>query len=385
MKRAALIIALLVPGIRATAEDCSVRASGSVLTKDSVVLTAGSGWSGTTAATTTMNAGADYWRDSCSGTEGSKFPTISVGGSATGAYPVTVNFVNVDGGRCGVHSAYTPPGATLPVSSTITLFASAGGASCAPIADVLAHELGHVLGLRDPNDASSCDGSIMGGRAPGGTRIVTADDCAEVDKAWLVTAERPTPTALTPNPVCPDSGCSRESPIVLALGDENPYRFTSADDGVDFDIRDEGRKVAVAWTLANSKTAFLALDRNGNGRIDNGAELFGNATPLHSGARAANGFEALREFDDNDDGVVDAADLVWSSLVLWTDHDHDGISSPGELQPIAAAVKSLSTAYHRVGRKDRWGNELVFQSAFRLLSSAADEPRPYYDVFFLTQ
>ena len=65
----------------------------------------------------------------------------------------------------------------------------------------------------------------------------------------------------------------------------------------------------VAWTKRDSEVAFLALDRNGNGRIDGGEELFGNHTPVIRGTSqtSPNGFEALRFAQA---GTANAADDV---------------------------------------------------------------------------
>src|SRR5207244_620861 len=67
-----------------------------------------------------------------------------------------------------------------------------------------------------------------------------------------------------------------------------------------------------------------------NGRVTSGAELFGNFTPLQNGQLAKNGFEALAEYDVNQDGVIDVQDPIWSQLLLWRDFNHNGISEPDE-------------------------------------------------------
>jgi len=172
------------------------------------------------------------------------------------------------------------------------------------------------------------------------------------------------------------------SPIILDLGDDT-YRLTSVSDGVRFDLRSEGQMSQMAWTRLGIENAFLAIDRNGNGRIDNGAELFGNYTPLRSGQIAQNGFEALAELDANHDGVLNASDGAWSALLLWTDRNHDGASTVDELQAIAgSAITALEIDPKTVGRKDQWGNRFRYMAHFRYREAAAEKRRTYYDVFF---
>jgi hypothetical protein len=174
------------------------------------------------------------------------------------------------------------------------------------------------------------------------------------------------------------------SPIVLDLGD-GTYRFTSVADGVQFDIHNAGEPVRMSWTRARAETAFLAMDRNADGQITSGAELFGDNTPLKSGAIAGDGFEALAEFDDNHDGVIESSDAVWGRLLLWIDRNHDGKSSADEVQPLRQSpVVALETARQWVGRRDQWGNELRYMSHFRVNSGGATSRRLLYDVFFVT-
>jgi hypothetical protein len=116
-----------------------------------------------------------------------------------------------------------------------------------------------------------------------------------------------------------------------------PWHLTGVGNGVSFDIDGSGTKRKVAWTTADSEIAFLALDRNGNGVIDDATELFGFGTPLLNGNKARSGFIALADFDMNHDGVIDPSDPVWSSLLLWIDRNHDGLSQPDELVPIASS------------------------------------------------
>jgi hypothetical protein len=182
-------------------------------------------------------------------------------------------------------------------------------------------------------------------------------------------------------PPPPDEIQHNGSPIIIDLG-EHSYRLTSIPGGVHFDLRNEGRRPQLAWTRLGVENAFLALDRNGNGRIDNGSELFGNYTPLRSGVLAQNGFVALAEFDSNSDRVVDSRDPAWQVLLLWTDRNHDGWSTPDEVQPIAhSMVIALGTEYRSIRKRDQWGNLFRYISKFRFRDGGGDHQRNYYDVF----
>jgi hypothetical protein len=166
-------------------------------------------------------------------------------------------------------------------------------------------------------------------------------------------------------------------PILLKLGN-GPWKLSGLNDPVSFDINNTGHADTIGWTAADSDIAFLAIDRNGNGRIDDGGELLGNGTLLANGSRAPNGFNALAEFDTNGDGVIDQADPVWSRLLLWTDLNHDGASQAGELQPItASSVTSIDLDHHWTGRHDSSGNAFGFEAHFK----EGRRTQPFYDVF----
>lgn len=100
-----------------------------------------------------------------------------------------------------------------------------------------------------------------------------------------------------------------------------------------FDLNADGIRTQMAW--AGRDDAFLALDRDGNGQIDNGRELFGDQTMLSNGKKASDGYAALADLDSNKDGHVDALDARFQDLRVWRDLDQDGQSEDGELQSLA--------------------------------------------------
>lgn len=174
------------------------------------------------------------------------------------------------------------------------------------------------------------------------------------------------------------------SPIVIDL-DGDGFALTSNQDGVSFDILNTGTPMRVSWTAAGSNDAWLVLDRNRNGYIDNGTELFGNRTPQPSGPEP-NGFLALAVYDahengGNSDGMLSAADRIWAELRLWRDTNHNGISEFGELATLAASgIAALDLKYKPSKWVDAYGNEFRYRAK---VIKPGDIGRWAYDVFLI--
>jgi len=145
------------------------------------------------------------------------------------------------------------------------------------------------------------------------------------------------------------------SPITLDL-DGDGVETIGVRDGAHFDHEGDGFAEQTGWVGRDD--GLLVWDRNGDGVIDNGGELFGNRTKLNNGSFAANGFAALLELDSNHDGKVDADDSLFSSLRVWKDDNGDGVSTSSELIELnAAGVQSITTSYSTSYQVDQDGNE----------------------------
>jgi hypothetical protein len=176
---------------------------------------------------------------------------------------------------------------------------------------------------------------------------------------------------------CPDDECCGSSPILIDL-DGGGFKLTGSNDPVRFDLNANGRPEATGWTERGSRTAFLVLDLNSDGRVGDGRELFGNYTPMPDGKKAANGYVALEVYDEpahggNGDGRISDDDAIYPKLQLWIDYNHNGRTDLGELVSLeAAGVESINLRYREEKRVDRWGQR--FQVP--LLGDARQRSRP---------
>lgn len=140
------------------------------------------------------------------------------------------------------------------------------------------------------------------------------------------------------------------TPLVLSF-DHAPVKY---EQGARLFSFTPGRPVQSDWPSA--VTPWLARDLNGNGKIDDGSELFGSNTPL-AGGTARHGFEALAQLDANGDGVLDAKDPAFTALLVWRDANADRVAQPGELTSLAQErVNALGLRFSTQPRCDARGN-----------------------------
>jgi hypothetical protein len=173
----------------------------------------------------------------------------------------------------------------------------------------------------------------------------------------------------------PVSGCCyiTHSPIIIDL-EGSGFHLSSIAAGVPFKVfPDVEQRYMVAWPTASSGNAWLVLDRNGDGLIDDFSEMFGNLTPQPNppAGQERNGFLALAVFDrpengGNNDGWISEDDDVFTRLRVWQDLNHDGISQPKELSTLReVGIKAISLSYTLSSNTDQFGNVFRYRGIVR--------------------
>ena len=178
--------------------------------------------------------------------------------------------------------------------------------------------------------------------------------------------------------------CDKQySPIVLDLTGQG-IQLSGPEDGTQFDLNNDGNKVYTGW-VKGANNAFLVQDLSGNGRIDNGGELFGSATLLANGKRAANGFEALKDLDSNRDGLLNNRDSKWKNLSLWFDRNYDAYTQYSELENLNRyQIQSINLNYIELLEMDEFGNQTRERSTYVRKIKGKNTPLMLVDIWFRT-
>ncbi len=180
-----------------------------------------------------------------------------------------------------------------------------------------------------------------------------------------------------PVPACPSC------PIVIDAFGEG-FHLTGLTQGVKFRVLPNEALVRMSWTDGSWRNGWLALDRNGNGQIDDFTELFGDFTAQPQ-TETPNGYAALAIFDDpmnggNGNGVIDPQDSVYDHLWLWIDANHNGISEPEELHTLREmGVFRINLKYQAAHYVDENGNRFRYKA--RIWDDAGKDHDVCYDVF----
>ncbi len=135
-------------------------------------------------------------------------------------------------------------------------------------------------------------------------------------------------------------------PIALDLNNNGKIDTLSLENGVFFDHN--GDDIAFKSSWISGEDGILARDINGDDEINSGAELFGNKSKSnnhysYTNPNAKDGFEALKEPDSNNDGIISNLDENFDKLQIWQDSNSNGVSETNELKSLSElGIESLN-------------------------------------------
>ena len=144
-------------------------------------------------------------------------------------------------------------------------------------------------------------------------------------------------------------------PMFLDLNNDGVIGTTSVSNGRYFDHEGDGYGELSSWV--DKEDGVLVIDKNNDGVINNGNEIFGDNYIKSNGVKASNGFDALRDLDSNNDGVINSLDERFSELRI--------LKGSGEIVSLEdVGITSISLDKVSVGVVDGNGNTLVYGGSF---------------------
>ena len=157
-------------------------------------------------------------------------------------------------------------------------------------------------------------------------------------------------------------------PIALDLNGNGKIDILTLENGVFFDHN--GDEIAFKSSWVNSSDGMLARDIDGDGKITSGAELFGNFTRLKNGELAKNGAEALKDLDDNNDGIIYSNDKAFNEILIWQDFNSNGKAESGELKSLSEhGIKSINLEFLADNTALDKDNKQILIGSFKISSS----------------
>jgi hypothetical protein len=259
-----------------------------------------------------------------------------------------------------------------------------GGGSCYPpygmVVEAHCYITNHALGCTnaeelcvdfcddDGVDVISCDGSPANGICFCGNPY-TCQPCQR------------DPQDCDPQTPLNSTTCECQGTPIIIDADGAGIELTNIMGGVEFNFT--GKKTQrMAWTRPNVNSGFLVLDRNRDGEINDGREMFGSSTQQPQ-SDTPNGFKALAVFDakvngGNVDGWIDKKDRVFRRLQVWIDLNHDGVSATGELKGLVElGIKRIGLSYETSEVSDSYSNLFRFRAP---IVDSIDRTRWVWDV-----